>query len=155
MEIKNKKHIIWGIVGIVVLAAVAGLIWFYARGQVGPAPETYQNLENFSLKIGQEKKIGNVTINFVDVVSDNRCPQNTLCIVAGEAKARLSIHVEGYDPILLEYTLSGGTSYQEPTEKNTIITAEQRIAFAGLAPFPKSGKQPDKKDYEATFFVLK
>lgn len=49
--------------------------------------------ENVSLMVGQRKTVdhGKLTVKFVSVVEDSRCPINAKCIWAGNAKIKISI----------------------------------------------------------------
>jgi len=52
-----------------------------------------QNASTVQLRLGQQKFVSNgkLTVRFLSLVEDSRCPINAHCIWAGNAKIRLSV----------------------------------------------------------------
>lgn len=52
-----------------------------------------QNASTVQLSLGQQKFVmnGKLTVRFLSVVEDSRCPINARCVWAGNAKIRLSV----------------------------------------------------------------
>lgn len=52
-----------------------------------------QKGRNITLKPGQHKKAGNndITIRFVSVLEDSRCPEKSACVWAGNAKVQIVV----------------------------------------------------------------
>jgi hypothetical protein len=97
----------------------------------------------FSLLKGQSTVISgeNLAIQFIEVISDGRCPRGAICIWAGEASCLTEITIcseSPYRKMLTQPGLSGPsiTSF-----------ASYNITF-DLQPYPEIGKSPDKKDYQ-------
>jgi hypothetical protein len=50
-----------------------------------------QRSQTVSLRVGQQKDLaGRVTVRFLEVVEDSRCPEGTQCIWAGNAKVKIA-----------------------------------------------------------------
>lgn len=109
--------------------------------------------EEFTLPLGYTAMVGKIgswrtmSVTFEEVVSDSRCPIGALCIQAGEAVIRAHVTVNCLD--LGSYTM-----------RTRALPAKRRfgpytLLFTGLEPYPAIGKPIDKKNYEASFVVLK
>ncbi|MFZ1700777.1 MAG: hypothetical protein WBO10_03695 [Pyrinomonadaceae bacterium] len=60
--------------------------------------------DKFEIKVGQQTKAdqGRLTIKFVEIVEDSRCPPDAQCIWAGNAKIRLAISKGKSAPTFIE-----------------------------------------------------
>lgn len=47
--------------------------------------------DTVTLKVGQQKTVGKITVRFVAIDSDSRCPANVNCIWAGNARVKISV----------------------------------------------------------------
>ncbi len=103
--------------------------------------------EEFILPVGAVVDIAaaNLRIEFVEVVSDSRCPSGAKCIWAGEASCLLKITQSGltYEKVLTQPGLSA-----PPTD----TFAGYEVTF-DLLPYPEVGKSIDAKDYQLTLMV--
>ena len=51
-----------------------------------------QRSQTVSLRVGQQKNLaGRVTVRFLEVTEDSRCPEGTQCIWAGNAKVQIAV----------------------------------------------------------------
>jgi hypothetical protein len=52
-----------------------------------------QSAQNLRIQVNQQKKIprGNLTVHFVSLLEDSRCPTDTNCIWAGNAKIQVKL----------------------------------------------------------------
>jgi hypothetical protein len=88
-----------------------------------------------------------LTITFVEVVSDSRCPTGATCIWAGEASS------------LIEITDSASTYRKVLTEPGS--SSPTKADFTGyevmfnLLPYPVLGKETKAKDYLLKLIVSK
>jgi N-acetylneuraminic acid mutarotase len=92
-----------------------------------------------------------LTVTFLEVVADSRCPTDVTCITAGETTIKIHVSWFGWDVGELELTLLGGQA--EPT-----ITSPGGaffVAFGSLEPLPQSDS-PDLADrpYKAAIAVF-
>lgn len=99
---------------------------------------------NFSLHVGDIKKIGNLRIQLTDI-TDSRCPADVQCFWAGEVKATVT------------FSLGDKSEYKTLT----LSGAEEKILgysvkFIRVTPSPRRANSPvDKKEYQTTFYVIK
>ncbi|MDH5397168.1 MAG: hypothetical protein OEX02_03430 [Cyclobacteriaceae bacterium] len=111
----------------------------------------YEFYEDFALNdtinIGYGDCLSDVeqktTICFESVITDSRCPENTVCIWAGEAIARFRFKTRNDDPITID--LLAGTV-------DTLVY-DYRISFLNLLPYPNSENQIRQEDYKAIIII--
>jgi hypothetical protein len=101
------------------------------------------------VQIGHETRIQNagIKLKFIDLVEDSRCPTDTQCIWAGNAKIKISLSNAGRLPKIFE--LNTGVKPQ------TILFAGYEIKIVKLTPAPASNIRIRKDGYMATFSVTK
>ncbi|WP_234572699.1 hypothetical protein [Rhodohalobacter sp. 614A] len=107
-------------------------------------PEQYDYGDEFDLAIGEKTRIGDnrISVEFVDVLEDSRCPSNANCIWAGNGKVQLK--VQNHDIIL--------NTYLEPHD--TTIT-NIHVELLNLAPYPEYPRQFEKDDYYIRLLITK
>ena len=97
--------------------------------------------EEFVLALGESVEVSgeDMMISFVTVVSDNRCPEDAQCIVAGEAVCLIEIDRGGVtEPVTL---IEPGLSEQQTQE-----FLEYEITF-DVEPYPQAGEDILPADY--------
>lgn len=94
---------------------------------------TFGDAESLALGTGVKVAKSDVTLEFTDVVSDNRCPKNVNCIQAGEAKVTVlldgkprTVILDADNRQIASVSFTGGT-----------------FRFTGLTPYPESGQRID------------
>jgi len=114
-----------------------------------PAAAEAELGKEFTLGVGQSATVAgeNLTIKFVEVISDSRCPAGAVCIWAGEASC------------LIEITDAATTHEKVLVESGVPSTAtddfnEYKFTFS-ILPYPDVGKQIDAKDYQLRLMVDK
>lgn len=99
------------------------------------------------VKINEQKTVSKtkLTIKFLELVEDSRCPTDVQCIQAGSARIKIEV--------------KNGKSAAKTFEINTGLKPES-IAYAGytitltdLNPKPASNIRIDRNGYTATFTV--
>ena len=105
--------------------------------------------QRVEVQIGHEKRIANnsIRLKFVDMIEDSRCPTDTQCIWAGNAKIKISLSSGGRRPKFFE--INTGVKPQ------TILFAGYEIKVADLTPHPASNIRIRKDGYVATFSVVR
>ena len=97
--------------------------------------------KEFSLSIGQSATVTgeNLSVKFIEVVSDSRCPTGATCIWAGEASSLVEITTSGstYSKVLTQPGLSG------PSQTDFL---KYQITY-NLQPYPQAGREAKKGDY--------
>jgi hypothetical protein len=97
-----------------------------------------------SLRVGETKQNGEVSISLIDV-SDSRCPNDVTCVWAGEVKATVLFSV-GDKSERKTFTLLG-------TEETLLGYV---VRFIKVSPGAgRAGVSVDKKEYLATFVISK
>ena len=104
--------------------------------------------ETMRVQINKEKRFakGRLSIRFVELVEDSRCPTDTNCIWAGNAKIR--IRVAGYGRSQ-ELTLDTNGQHQAATAEG------YSIKLISLTPAPRSNIRINRNGYVATFEAVK
>jgi hypothetical protein len=106
--------------------------------------------EQFTLKVGQRARIdpAGLSVRFVDVVADSRCPSNAL----------IQCVWEGDGAILVEVAPLGGGGARADTLHTTldpkwVLLGTRLVEFLELAPYPTDVTAIPVGDYRATFIV--
>ena len=83
------------------------------------------------------------TICFDTVLTDSRCPENVICIWAGEAIVRFKININQNESFFLD--LHTGTF-------DTVVNGF-RLTFLDLLPYPNTEIERDLEDYKARIVI--
>lgn len=129
--------------------SVAILVLVPLSGCTKPAVDEVSLDKQFTISVGQSVSVKgeDLTISFVEVVSDSRCPTGATCIWAGEASS------------LIEITDSASTYRKVLTEPGS--SSPTKADFTGyevmfnLLPYPVLGKETKAKDYLLQLIVSK
>ena len=129
----------------VAAGAIVALAWVAAAAQVrrplGSA---------FTMAVGSSARVpdAGLTIRFLRVSEDSRCPAGVECFHAGNARVDLSVAVGRREPrtVTLVTLVTGGAS-------RDAIVAGYRVEVVDLAPPPSLSGTPSAKDYVATVRV--
>ncbi len=103
--------------------------------------------KSLSLRIGKSRKLehGKISIKFIEVVEDSRCPQGVDCIWAGNAKIKLKVGGRGRKSEIIELNTNVG--------QRSIDFAGRTVKFEALQPYPKSDKKTPAAEYLAVLSV--
>lgn len=96
--------------------------------------------ERFTVRKGDFVRIAGTpaTITFENVLSDNRCPVDVACIVAGEARAFFRLEEPRKPP--LEFMLDTGRS-------PSATVSGYAVALLTVSPAPRSTVRIEPRDY--------
>ncbi len=105
--------------------------------------------QEFTLPIGKTAAIEGeqLSIKFVEVISDSRCPAGVKCVWAGEAQCRLRFTYVG-SPAEMVIVQPGGSD----NARDYFI---QYIIDFKLEPYPQEGQQIAASDYKLVMTVTK
>lgn len=102
--------------------------------------------QELELKVGQTRTFaGGLTVNFVGVQGDSRCPSDADCVWAGSAKVALRV--------------KEGTGKVKAIELNTGMAPKQMtigmydVELLGLSPYPMTTVKIDRNSYVARIRV--
>jgi len=129
-----------GRVGILAASAIFSL---FATGfRCGPSLEAAFG-QPFTLKHGQTASIPTekITVTFVAVPEDSRCPKGDQCITAGNARVVIEVAVGSTAPERAELNLGRGES--------VAVAAGLELTLLGLEPYPASGRSTPPENYLA------
>lgn len=105
--------------------------------------------EKFTLGVNQQVfvKTENLTIEFVSVLEDSRCPVGVDCFWEGNAKIQIK----------LDKSNEKSTAFELNTnlEPKMVVFQDYEIQFVDLAPRPKTEAPTKIEDYSATFLLVK
>lgn len=113
-----------------------------------PANATAQGLQ-VSIRMHKEKSVPytGLKIRFLELVEDSRCPEDTNCIWAGNAKVKIWVQSAGKRPETFELN--------SLTAPQVVENGGYEIRLASLTPNPRSNVKTDPKRYVALFAVRK
>ena len=107
-----------------------------------------QTKQQQKIQINKQKKFSKskISVKFVSLVEDSRCPADVNCIQAGNAKIEIEVSKDGAKEIFEINTNFGpkGASFGGYT-----------IELIDLTPVPKSNVRINKNGYVATFAIGK
>ena len=104
----------------------------------------------FELKVGTEAQLApGVSLQFLEVTGDSRCPASVQCIQAGEATVRVQLSVSGQGRLL---ELSTNPTPPHPSETSAL---GYRVKLLDVAPYPATPGRIDPMRYSARLQVDK
>jgi hypothetical protein len=106
--------------------------------------------EEVSLRPMQSAYVGSELffLRFEEVVSDNRCPSDVVCIRAGEVIVRVSA---GESRDSYTFAVPSWSSAEHP--HNRVIDGYQ-VELLSVQPHPRSSESINPSDYVANFVVM-
>jgi hypothetical protein len=130
-----KKFVIIQLLSMLLFSACAGL------GKQTPTAKPFEIStlevkmeEGFRLEIGEKAVIPehDLSIQFIEITNDNRCPTSVDCIVAGWASA--SILWQWGDASKMIELHVGGTNEDQPSE---IAMGDYLLKLVNVTPYPQ------------------
>ena len=126
---------------------IAGLLMVLALGTL---PATAQRTEEKArIQVHREKRLpkSRMNIRFLELIEDSRCPTDTNCVWAGNAKIKIRVSKSGRSE---EITLDTNGPKQYATTQDGYS-----VKLVGLTPVPRSNIRINRNGYVATFEVIK
>jgi hypothetical protein len=123
--------------------AVGCLLLATACDEESPAGPTVPLNQEFTLAPGETASLEgtSVTVRFLRVSDDSRCPADAVCIQGGDAL----VHVRATNGSAAEYELHTGD-----LSRASAIHRDVRIELVQLQPYPFSSRTIQPDDYRAT-----
>jgi hypothetical protein len=133
---------------ILVLAALLVLPWLAACA-AQPAVNEVGLDESFTLSPGESASVRgeDLTVRFVGVINDSRCPEGAVCIWAGEVSCTLEITYGG--KVNTKVLVQPGQ-----TEPPVTGFGDYRITY-DVRPYPRVGETIEKADYRLSLTIGK
>jgi uncharacterized Zn finger protein len=133
----------------------ACLVAFMACGTQAKvsARKTVRLNQNFVLRVGQEALIADqkLTVKFVSVTEDSRCPKGVNCIWAGNVRVKLQVTKAKSKPFKVELSLNP----RDFPDGESSDYGNYRIKLSGVDPYPVKDQQLTARDYTVTLSVAK
>lgn len=110
----------------------------------GAVAANAQRTETARIKINNSKRLPNsrISIRFLELVEDSRCPTGVQCIQAGVA--RIKIEVRG---------VHGPATFTVDTNGKAADVQGFRVSLTALTPAPANNIRINRNGYVATFVV--
>ena len=102
--------------------------------------------QEVEVQIAHEKTFNGIKIKFIDMLDDSRCPKDTTCVWAGNARISVQVSRNGKKKIV---ELNTGRGLQ------AVVFEGYEFTLAKLTPEPASNVRIRKDGYVATFKVAK
>ena len=120
-----------------------------AYGQAAGGPKEPAMDEEFTLKVGQKVTVKdtNLTVRFLAVAEDSRCPVDVTCVWAGNARLEFELLVSEKNRSLV--------SLNTGNEPKAAQLKKFKLKLVGLTPGRKEGGALNSADYEVTVIVGK
>lgn len=108
-----------------------------------------QGTQELQMRVGEQKSADRrrLTIKFVSVVEDSRCPMNARCIWAGNAKIKIAVSKGKMAPKFVELSIG-----EEP---NSVKLYGYTITLEGLSQNDPAMMGPFDRPLIATFLITK
>ena len=101
-----------------------------------------------TLAPGASGTFGTLTLTFIEVTADSRCPGDALCISPGDAQVAIATRLPGLGP-----SLAAELHLNEPSKRST-ERGDYKVTFEALAPYPFLSLGPISPGaYRATFRI--
>lgn len=99
---------------------------------------------------GESRRVpeADLTISFLRVVEDSRCPTGVTCIREGDAAVLLRADKPGIPPSEMTLHTSGPGAVEQSVDNVT-------IKLAGVTPYPAADSKPRPDEYRVTLLVRK
>jgi hypothetical protein len=106
-----------------------------------------QSEKKVAVKINSEESVdhGKLRIKFAELVEDSRCPEDTNCVWAGNAKLKITVSSGKGSP--RSFVINSTTKPQ------SVSYAGYEIKLVDLTPHPRSNIRINRNGYVATFAV--
>jgi hypothetical protein len=129
------------------LAVVLCLFVVTACDEASPVGPSVGLNERFTLAPEEVATVRDVdlSVQFVSVTGDSRCPADAICIQGGDALVHIRVVAGGASSA---YELHTGDS-----SRATVTHTQIRIALVELQPYPFSSRTIAPEDYRATLTV--
>jgi hypothetical protein len=126
---------------------IAGLLLTLAFGTMPTFARSHHN-ETIKVQVHKEKRFprAGLTVRFLELVEDSRCPTNTNCVWAGNAKIKIRVSRGGRSQ---ELTLDTNGPHQAATAEG------YTLKLVGLTPAPRSNIRINRNGYIATVEATK
>lgn len=131
---------------VIAIISIGTTTFAAVHKQESDKPEAIKS-ETFTLRGGSQRKVarGELTIKFISVLEDSRCPVGVNCITAGNAKIQVKVTDRRGRTKVVELNTN-----REPKGDKF---GKYGINLVNLSPEPKQGGQPARSHYTARLSI--
>ncbi len=106
-----------------------------------------QTAQKINVLVGNQKKAARsqITVKFVSLIEDSRCPDGANCIHAGNARIKVTVSKPGSTPVTFEANTNLGAKGD--------VYEGYAIYLTNLTPIPRANVRLNRNAYTATFSV--
>jgi len=97
----------------------------------------------------------NLSIRFIDVLSESRCPTSVQCFWEGVAEIELGVQIKSNPEIKVPIEIFGYVDIEDSERQVFVDTLSYRIILMGLSPYPSEPGEYDYTKYVATISIFK
>jgi hypothetical protein len=103
--------------------------------------------KTISVRIHAKKDVSGygLRIRFIELLDDSRCPTDTTCVWAGNAKVRIDVRSVGGNTRTFELNTA--------LEPNVVKFGDYEIRLADVTPHPRSNISINRNGYVAKFVI--
>ncbi|MFN2400793.1 MAG: hypothetical protein ABR543_19475 [Gemmatimonadaceae bacterium] len=111
-----------------------------------PAPSRVAMDSSFALRLGETAQVGDSgpKLTFLDVLEESRCPEDAVCVWAGNARIQLRVTTGSGSPLL---------ELNTPQQPSVARHGDYEISLVSLTGPGKAGGPRSSIDYVATLRV--
>jgi len=148
-NLTSNSQIFLILIGFVAITLVNLEQGSFAQSSTSMSIDTNLDSE-FVLQVNQsaEIKSEDITVTFLNVTSDSRCPSDVTCIWQGQAGIELGVQ-KGEEVSTVNLSIGGDSSPEES------IFDSYLIQLVDLSPYPISTKNIQPEDYTAAIKITK
>ena len=124
------------------------ILTLFFGGFVAQTASAQDDLQKITIRVGKKQKASRskVTIKFLELIEDSRCPANVQCIQAGNATIKVLVSKPNSDaPVTLELNTNLGAKGG--------VFANYVINLVKLTPTPAANVRLNRNAYTATFTI--
>jgi len=152
---KLKNKIKYGIIliGLPLIWAVTCL----EKNPLNNPPSSQSNFlpDTIILKNGQSETYSNpeLTLTFIQVLSEGRCPIGVMCFWEGLAEIEISLEDAKHTATRFPLTIYGYVGIENSARHVYVDTLGYHLGLLKLEPYPVYPNEPDFSDYKATIAI--
>jgi hypothetical protein len=129
-----NRSFYWRLISVVILCCALPSFSFAGRGDSAASKKTPRLGSEFELRVGQSVSLykRRLSIRFVAVADDSRCPSDVTCVWAGNARVQLQVSNGRTSKTL---TLNSNTTAPPPSDGSF---KGYTLKLLSLNPYPRS-----------------
>ncbi len=104
------------------------------------------------IPLGETVIFEDVSVTFLKVLEDSRCPSDVTCIWAGEAKVITTIKTE--TETIEKQLIFHGIAFGSESENTLLVSDSKKYIAYRLSPYPKTSLPHTQREYYLDILIL-